>query len=456
MPELDFEAGRTAILGLGREGRAAWRYLRARYPELPLDLVDEGQPDAGFVAGLGPRDRLVTGPLEQAGLDAYDILVRSPGISLYREPIRRAVAAGARVTSPSSLWFAAHPEARTICVTGTKGKSTSSALLAQLLRAAGHRVRLAGNIGKALLECELEADPNEVDWWVIELSSYQLADLEARPTLGVILNLSPEHLGWHGGEAAYRRDKLRLAELVGAGPLVVNAADRGLAAEFAGRGNVAWFNRPGGLRAAQDRLWDGEAALDVTLPAGLPGAHNLSNLAAVLTALRCIGIDPATVLGAVADFRPLPHRLQLLGERAGRRYVNDSISSTPVATAAALECYAGQAVVLIVGGLDRGLDWSPYMTTFAARAPRAVIAVPDNGPGILQALRDAGIRPAGGLHECAGLADAAALAAELAPPGGVVLLSPGAPSFPHFRDYRDRGRRFAALCGFELDDWDPF
>ena len=452
MAEPDLTTGPVAILGMGREGRSAWRYLRAQHPGLRLDLLDEAPPDPQFAAALGPLDRLVNRPLEQAGLERYAVLVRSPGISPYREPLRRARQAGVRITSPTSLWFAAHPEARTICVTGTKGKSTTSALLTQLLAAAGRRVRLAGNIGKPLLDFE-RADAG-VDWWVIELSSYQIADLDARPGVAVLLNLSPEHLDWHGSEAAYRRDKLRLAALADGNPVIANAADPVLRAELTGLANLAWFNDPGGIRAADGRLYDGERALPASLPAGLPGAHNLSNLAAALTVLRCIGEDVAQALAAAEDFRPLPHRLQLLGEESGRRFVNDSISSTPVATAAALETFAGQAVVLVVGGFDRGLDWSPYLGTFAARTPLAVIGIPDNGSRILRALRDRGIQPAAGLHERPDLPAAVELARQLAPPGALVLLSPGAPSFPQFRDYRDRGQQFAALCGFELEEWD--
>ena len=152
--------------------------------------------------------------MSEAGLENFDILVRSPGISPYRKSMQRARAAGANLTSPSNLWFAAHPDQNTICVTGTKGKSTTSALLAHMLESCGFRVRLAGNIGLPLLAC----DDRDVDWWVIELSSYQLADLEADPDVSVILNLSSEHLDWHGNEQTYRQDKLRLAALAGAGP----------------------------------------------------------------------------------------------------------------------------------------------------------------------------------------------------------------------------------------------
>lgn len=450
--EAAFSSGRFAILGTGREGRAAWRYLRARHPEISLDLLDEAAPDPDFLAQLTPRDRVVTGPLARAGLERYRILVRSPGISPYRDPLRQAVAAGARLTTPSSLWFAAHPDARTICVTGTKGKSTTSAMLAHVLAAMGNRVRLAGNIGKPLLDC----DDRGVDWWVIELSSYQLADLEAQPTVAVLLNVTPEHLDWHGSEERYRQDKMRLADLAGNRPIVANADDPDLRRRLASRRNVHWFNRTGGIRAADGRLYDGERPLELKLPQGLPGAHNLSNVAAVLTVIRVTGADSASAVEALASFRPLPHRLQLLGERSQLRFVDDSISSTPMATAAALEALSGQIVTLIVGGLDRGLDWTPYMPAFASRTPLAVIGIPDNGPRIIARLREAGIEPPRGLHDATDLPAAVELARRLSPAGAVVLLSPGAPSFPHFRDFRDRGCQFAALCGFAADDREPY
>ena len=452
MIDADFESARVAILGTGREGRAAWRYLRSRYPSIQLTLIDENPPDAAVSDALTDRDRVLTGQLSQIGLENFDVLVRSPGISLYRSSLQSAIAAGVKVTSPSSLWFAAHRDQRTVCITGTKGKSTTSALLAHLLTACGHRVRLAGNIGKPLLEC----DDREVDWWVIELSSYQLADLEAEPSIAVILNLTPEHLDWHVSAAAYRRDKLRLATLAGDRPVISNAADPVLREALSGLANVHWFNGIEGIHVSGRQLFQGERLLPLQLPAGLPGAHNLSNAAAALTAARIIGVEPEAAVDALALFRPLPHRLQVLGEHLGRRYVNDSISSTPVATVAALESFAGEQVTLIVGGLDRGLDWAPYMESFAATPPLAIIAVPDSGPRILGAMADAGMRPAGGMHEATDLAAAVELARRITPRGAIVLLSPGAPSFPRFRDYRDRGRQFAILCGFDLEERDLF
>lgn len=448
MMSSEFDGRKIGLLGIGREGQAARAYLRSAIPDLELTLLSESPPARSFGEQLKECDHLVVGPLAEAGLEAFDILIRSPGVSPYRRSIQQARAAGVRITTPSSMWFADHADAQTICVTGTKGKSTTSALLAHALRSCGLRTRLAGNIGQPLLAC----DDRAVDWWVIELSSFQLTDLEASPTVSVILNLSPEHLDWHGGERAYREDKLRLIKLAGEGLVVANAADPTLEEYLSGRANLNWFNRPDGIHVRDHELWEGNSRLDLRLPEGLPGIHNLKNTAAALTVLRALGADMEAAVESISSFRSLPHRLQFIGERDGVGYINDSISSTPLATAAALEALAGREVTLIVGGLDRGVDWSPYMESFRTYAPRAVVTIPDNGPRIAQVLAAAGVETQRGCRGADDLAAAVLLARRLTRSGGVVLLSPGAPSFPQFRDFRERGLRFARYCGFTFED----
>jgi len=216
----DLIGRKVGILGLGREGQAARDYMRSVFSELELTLICESPPERDFAAQLGEKDRLITGPLSRARLERFDLLVRSPGISPYRPAVQAAMKAGVEITTPSNLWFSAHPGEKTICVSGTKGKSTTSALIAHALRCCGYRVSLAGNIGRPLLSCR----DKDVDWWVIELSSFQLTDLDAKPTVAVMLNLSEDHLDWHGSERVYRRDKLRLVELAGDSPVIVNAS----------------------------------------------------------------------------------------------------------------------------------------------------------------------------------------------------------------------------------------
>jgi UDP-N-acetylmuramoylalanine--D-glutamate ligase len=445
-------AGKVAILGIGREGQVAWRYLRERIPGIHLTLLAESPPPPEFTEHLTENDSLLIGPLSQAGLNAFDLLVRSPGVSPYRKSIQQALESGTKIITPSTLWFAEHPDEKTICVTGTKGKSTTSAMIAHMLMACGYRVCLAGNIGVPLLACQ----NHDVDWWVIELSSYQLADLRAKPDISVILNLSSEHLDWHGSDKRYREDKLRLASLAAGGPVVANAGDLVLSAELAGWDNITWFNSEGDIKVMEDGLIDGETTLPARLPESLPGRHNLSNLAAALTVLRLVGADLPAGLDSLPSFASLPHRLQSIGERDGVLFVNDSISSTPVATVAALEAFSGRDISLIIGGLDRGLDWKPYMSTFIDSLPMAVIGIPDNGPRVVREMEALDIAPRKGLHICQQLSEAVDLAIKLTPVGGVVLLSPGAPSFPQFQDYRDRGKQFAELSGFSFREQDIF
>ncbi len=444
----DLIGRKVGILGLGREGQAAREYLRSVSPELELALICETAPQQALIEQLNEHDRLITGPLSQAGLEQFDLLVRSPGISPYRSSLESAATAGVEITTPSNLWFSAHPDEKTICVSGTKGKSTSSALIAHALRSCGYQVNLAGNIGRPLLSC----NDRDVDWWVIELSSFQLADLEAKPSVALLLNLSEDHLDWHGSEAVYRRDKLRLVELAGDSPVIANADDPVLRAALSACVDVHWFNTASGIHVEEGCILDGEDVLPISLPEELPGPHNLANVAAALAVIKVMGADVPTAARGISSFQSLPHRLQTIGEKDGIRFVNDSIASSPVATAAALGAFSGLPVTLIIGGLDRGLDWTPYMKAFESGMPRAVIAMPDNGSQIIRTLRDAGLQADRGFHQVEGLAEAVKLAEKVTEPGGVVLLSPGAPSFGQFEDYRDRGRQFARFCGFQLKE----
>src|SRR5690606_6154264 len=192
----------------------------------------------------------------------------------------------------TALWFAARPDARTVCVTGTKGKSTSSALLAHLLRAGGHRTALAGNIGQPLLELI----DGEAAYWVVELSSYQTRDVAAsgvRPDVALVTNLFPEHLDWHGSQERYVEDKLSLVTHARPRIAVLNAADPTLAALGAGLtdSEVRWFGTPSGWHLRGDALWRGgrEVLHGRRLP--LPGRHNLGNLCGVFAAIEALGLD---------------------------------------------------------------------------------------------------------------------------------------------------------------------
>jgi len=443
---------RVALWGWGREGRAAWRAIRSRLPALPLTLFCNTD-EAADAAALGDAQlRTDTAMPTADALAAFDVVVKSPGISPYREEAVQAAARGTRFVGGTALWFAEHADARTVCVTGTKGKSTTTALLAHLLRAGGHVTALAGNIGLPLLEV-LDPQPTP-EVWAIELSSYQTGDVAAsgvRPEIAVALNVFPEHLDWHGSEARYVADKLKL--LTDAKPriAVLNAADPRLAALVLPESDVRWFNRPDGWHLREDVLYRGDVEVLDTSTLPLPGRHNRGNLCAVLTAVEALGIDAVALAPHAASFRPLPNRLQTLGTRDGITYVNDSISTTPHATLAALGCFRDRRVAVLVGGHDRGIDWDAFAEAIKTQAPRAIVTMGQNGPKIHALLaplaRDGGFA----LSAAADLAEAMAQATAALDGEGVVLLSPGAPSFGAYKDYVARGRHFAQLAGFDPD-----
>jgi len=435
----DLAGQRVAIWGYGREGRSTLAALRARLPSLALTLFCS---DAEAQT-LDERVSLsvVTAPPDSGALSAFDVVIKSPGISAYRPELLEAQHNGTRFTSGTALWFAEKPDARVIAVTGTKGKSTVSALIAHFLRALGRRTALAGNIGLPLLD--LLDPPQSPDWWVVELSSFQTR-AAPRVEIGVIVNLYEEHLDWHGTRERYAADKLALADA--AKTLIVNAAQTEILARTATHARRLVFGDRSGWRVEDGAIFCGsQRKLDVArLP--LAGPHNALNVCAALTAIEAAGEDASSALAHVGGFKPLPHRLQVLGERDGFVWIDDSIATTPQASLEALASLSGP-VTLLVGGHDRGLDWRAFAEAVKQTPPYAIVTMGANGARIHDVLVQAG----GGyrLESAPTLTQAVMRARAITPSRGIVLLSPGAPSFDQFRDYAERGRAFAALAGFD-------
>ena len=454
MKIVDLAGKRVALWGWGREGRAAYAALRARLPGQALTLFCSA---AEAIEASGFNDPLLA--MEHAPtserLAAFDVVVKSPGISPYSPAALAAAAGGTRFLGGTALWFGEHADAdgniaSTICVTGTKGKSTTSSLLAHLLRAGGLRTALAGNIGMPLLELL----DDEAEAWAIELSSYQTLDVAAsgaRPGIAIVTNLHPEHLDWHGSEARYIEDKLALLTEAKPHVAVLNAADPRLAALSLPDSDIHWYGDARGWHLREDALYRAAEFVMDTASLPLPGWHNRSNLCAVLTALDAFGLDAAALAPHAATFQPLPNRLQPLGERDGILYVNDSISTTPMATLAALALYRDRPVALLVGGHDRGLPWDDFAAAMRTQAPRAIVTLGQNGPRIHALLETVAAGSGFALSAASDLAEAMAHARAALPSGGVVLLSPGAPSFGMYKDYVARGRHFAELAGFDPD-----
>lgn len=443
------EGRRVALWGWGREGRAAHALLRRRLPSLPLTLFCS-QAEAVQAAVLGDGLLIARTDISGEALGGFEVVIKSPGISPYSAEAVQAQARGARLLGGTALWFGEHPEARTVCVTGTKGKSTTTALLAHLLRGGGHRTALAGNIGLPLLEV---MDPQPApQLWAIELSSYQtgdVADSGVRPEVAVVLNLFPEHLDWHGSQQRYIQDKLALVTRAHPRIAVLNAADPLLFKLELPHSRIVWFNHAQGWHLRGDVLYRGDAEVFDTRAVPLPGRHNRGNLCAALAAIEALGFDASALAPAALTFQPLPNRLQTLGTRNGISYVNDSISTTPHATLAALECFSGQRIALLVGGHDRGLDWHDFAQAMRTQAPLGIVTMGANGPRIHALLQEVAGQGGFALSSAPDLASAMQQAEAMLGGQGVVLLSPGAPSFGMYRDYVERGKEFARIAGFD-------
>jgi UDP-N-acetylmuramoylalanine--D-glutamate ligase len=421
----DLRGARAGVWGLGVEGQASLRKLTA-LDAVPV-LVDD-RPATG-----GPP-ALATGAGGLAALATCDVVVKSPGISRYRPEVRQLEDRGIPVVGGLGLWLAEADRDRVVCVTGTKGKSSTTAIAGHILRRWGYRCVVGGNIGQPPWD-PARNDAGQ-DFWLIETSSYQATDLAFSPPVVAVTSLHPDHLDWHGEVETYYRDKLSACSQPGADLTVANG-DSELLRERVGLlgPRVEWVG------AADD------PGADWMAPLGLFGMHNRRNALIARACLRALPVpeagDEAALREAAAGFVPLPSRLRVIGEAAGVTFVDDSLSTNVLPTLAALDAFPGRRVALIAGGHDRGIDYQPLAVGLAAReAATLVLAVPDSGPRVQAAIEAEGPGKAE-VFCCADLPEAVQRGFRWALPDGVVLLSPAAPSFGRFRDYRDRGEAFA-------------
>ena len=484
-------AGRpVTVLGLARSGIAAARFLAEHGAVVTVydgRTAAELAPAIDAVREHGHDVRLALGPDVDPAASWADaaLVVTSPSINPdypTTEPRLRAAlqalvaaraggdgAAPALVSEPDL--FLRLCVARTVGVTGTKGKTTTSALTAAILAAdPAHPAVLGGNIGMPLVERlpELTADHRVV----IELSELQLPTLSRGTTVAVYTNVTSDHLDRHGSLAAYRAVKRRLAESVDPdGALVLNAEDPVVGAYAAlGTAPAVLYRRdrpmPGGLgvvdgwivAAGVQRLPDVGGGPAMTGPEGrimplgelaVPGAHNVSNALAAVAVGLLFGIAPDAIREAAAAFSGVEHRLETVRVIDGVRFVNDSQGTQPDAVIAALRAF-DPPLVLIAGGRDKGVDLSALPPVVAERAVAAVV-IGESGPDLERRFRAAGVRSverATSLEAAVERADAIARDAMAGTPGrpdrAVVLLSPAAASFDMFPDYAARGRAFKA------------
>jgi UDP-N-acetylmuramoyl-L-alanine---L-glutamate ligase len=442
-------ARRVAVWGIGHEGLAMVRLLAGR--GVDAVLIDD-RPDAAgarLPTGIG-EDRPVVSP-DRVDWGDVDVVVRAPGVSRYRPELAAARAAGLWVTTAMALWLEDFAEARVVAITGTKGKSTTATLAASLLRHEGLDVALIGNIGVPVTEM-YGREP--ADAYVVEVSSYQAADVTVTPGVCVLTSLAPDHLDWHGGEETYYRDKLRLIEVGPPGALAVNAGSPEAQARTDGHPGRTLFGPMGRVRVTRSGtvMVDDDPVGDATRLA-VPGRHNAWNLCgAIAGALLLSGRSPsaAAVEATVSGFEGLPSRCRTVGERAGVTFVDDALASNPYATVASIGAFPDRPLTVILGGADRGVDPSGLVEVLAARHPgtRVIVLEPDPQHLVASlATRSAVIGSSLPVEVAHDIDDAVASAVAVTPSGGVVLFSPAAPTADGEGGFTERSRRFVEAAG---------
>lgn len=426
----DLAGRRVGVWGLGVEGAATVRRLLI-VGTVPV-LVDD--------AASEPVEGLAVLPWADGGSEALldcDVVVASPGVSRYGSGVRGLRAAGVAVTGGLALWLGEAPAGRVVAVTGSKGKSTTSAVTAHLLRATGRTATVVGNFGVAPYDPALQGP--EPDVWVVEVSSYQAHDVRRVPGPVGVTALHPDHLPWHDGSVdTYYRDKLSLATAEGVTAVVANgdsdqlreAAEAGLLGP-----DPAWLR----VADAEGRPWAGRFG---------PGDHNRRNALIARELVNRLGIPGLAteeeVDAASRGYEPLAHRLQEVRVHDGVTFVDDSLSTNVLSAIAAAQAYPHRRLALIVGGADRGIDYTDLGRYLAGRRTSTlVLAVPDNAASVVAGIAAGQAGPLVQVRSVGSVEEAVHAGAVWARPDGVVLLSPAAASFGVFRDYAHRAQVFA-------------
>jgi UDP-N-acetylmuramoylalanine--D-glutamate ligase len=432
--------GSNLVVGLGKTGLSMVRALCTLGAEVVVTDSRAHPPGLAEVQQQYPDLICQVGEFVPAAFERATRLWVSPGVSVHTPVIAATRARGVPVGGDIEL-FARLARAPVAAITGSNGKSTVTTLLGQMAAQAGVRVAVGGNLGTPALDLLTQLEP---ELYVLELSSFQLEttfSLNAR--VATVLNLSPDHLDWHGSLDEYVAAKRCVFR--GDGWQVVNADDPAVLAMIEPRRPVLRFtlNEPAdgefGLRRRGNEVWLARGEEDWLAAAALPisGAHNLANALAALALGQALGLERTAMLTALAAFTGLPHRTQRVLEQGGVRWFDDSKGTNVGATVAAVGGMPGP-VILIAGGDGKGQDFGPLAPVLAERA-RALVLIGRDAPRIEAAV--AGRVP---VHRAATMAQAVAVAGRLAQPGDCVLLSPACASFDMFRNYEERGAVFAA------------
>jgi len=439
-----FRAKKIGILGFGAEGKALLDFF------LKHDIIPSVYDVKEQVREFLPpnfKGEFVCGAAYLDSLDQIDIVFRSPGIPRGIQKLLEAEKKGVEISSATKLFFELC-RGQIIGVTGTKGKGTTATLIYEILRAGKKEAYLGGNIGAVLLDQLSTID--DKTFVVLELSSFQLEDLDVSPHYAVVLGIMPEHLDHHQSAENYFSAKSNIVAHQTPKDRVVLCADNQITKRLATgiASKKYWVStqsiaEPGGYQVGGQLCFnlDGrEEIICQTDELQLAGKHNWQNVLAAVVIARLAGVDIAHIRQAVLNFRGLPHRLQIVGTYNGVTYVNDSLSTIPESAIAAIETFLAPKI-MILGGSEKFSNYRDLARKIAASNVRAVFLIGQTSPKIKKALQDA--EYSGVISDdIDNLQDIVRGASSIANRGDVVLLSPASASFGLFKDYADRGRQF--------------
>jgi UDP-N-acetylmuramoyl-L-alanine---L-glutamate ligase len=468
-------AGKSVIIiGFGLEGQSTYAFLRTRCPDQEIAIADrkplssfELSPDMTAMIALDPHLKQFTGPDYLDRVLQYDIAVKSPGIPFNHSGVRKFADAGGIVTSNLALFFGAVSRNRIIGITGTKGKSTTASLLFHLTELAGFDARLGGNIGPpfGLPFLSLLDNAKDDTLFILELSSYQLDRLTYSPHVAVLLNINPEHIGRHepSSEEIHHRD---FEEYVSAKEnithfqdsddyLVVNLANNvPWQIALRSRAQIIQFSTHSELNAGcyfdrTDLIYsNGRNRHRIATIADIPlvGKYNRENVLAAVAAAIILGVPPNSIASSLRSFKPLPHRIEFVGEHQGIRFYDDSIASAPEAPLNALDALRGDVQTLIVGGHERGLDYTELARELVESHVKSLLLFEPSGRRIWKAVQEAHER----LEKCnsieafwpESMEEAVRIAYAVTDAGKTCLLSPASPSYGMFKNFEERGDVF--------------
>lgn len=435
------------VLGLGREGLATLHFLAKHFPNQKVAVADQVEKILGE-KNIGKR-YFGKGYLDE--VDQYDVTIKSPGISPHLPKLEKAYKMGKVITSGTALFLSNCP-GRVIGVTGTKGKSTTSSVIFEVLKNGGFKTKLIGNIGIPALDFLDEKDKETI--FVFELSSHQLYDLEKSPQIAVMTNLYPEHLDYYQNFQEYKNAKANITKFQTNNDLFIFNQEEKALLEIAPKSKA--LKLPFSLKEKENSVvfkkgpWivyrtnNQKEEIIKTKEVPLLGEFNLLNIMPAVIIGKTLKIPTSKIRKAIRNFQSLPHRLEFVGRYHGISFYDDSISTIPQTAAAAIEALGEEVETLICGGYDRKIDFTPLAKTILKSNIKNLILFPTTGSKIWQTLLKQKSPQSLKLKQfnTASMEEAVKIAFQNTSQEKICLLSPASSSFNLFRDYEERGNLF--------------